>query len=396
MGADLSGFIESIKMRGLVDSRHLPYFEMWVRKYLRSGSSDESDFAALLSSEGRKDWQIRQALDALRLHRDYTDNSDSPVDRTGDPLDDLALALKVRHYSRSTISSYSHWCGDYLSYCSRWERCRTESQSFCDYLTCLAIKRKVAASTQNQAFNALLFLFRNVFGIEPSGINAVRARKPRRIPVVLSPDEVRLVLGKVRGAAGTVIKLCYTSGLRLSEAISLRVQDIDFQGKTILVRGGKGNKDRLTVLSGTLIPELRVQIGKSRLLFDNGSVPVTLPDAICRKYNGAGKSWKWWYVFPSAGICSAEDTGQPVRHHFHPSGIQREMRRAVIASGISKRAGVHTLRHCFATHLLMSGVDLCEIQELLGHKSLETTRIYLHVMKHMNETPEKMDLLACS
>ena len=394
MSWDLSTFIQSIKERGLVDSRHLPYFEMWVSKFLQSGCLNADEYASSLFSGGKEDWQVQQALHAVRLYRDFIGYDDCVTAGTGDSLKNLAQRLKVRHYSKSTVKSYLHWCRDFLEYCFKWERPEKESKSFCDYLTYLAISRQVSASTQNQAFSAVLFLFRNVFGIEPSGINAVRARKPKRLPVVLSPDDVKLILSNVRGSAGIVIKLCYASGLRLGEAISLRIKDIDFASCSILVRAGKGNKDRFTILSHSMIPELKVQLERSRQAFENGQVPVILPDAICRKHPSAGRNWSWWYLFPSLGICTDEITGQAARHHIHPSGVQREMHRAVVASGITRRAGVHTLRTCFATHLLMSGIDLCEIQELLGHKNLETTRIYLHVMKYLNDTPKKMDLLA--
>lgn len=391
----MTGFIEEIKRRGVVEERHLPYFGLWVKRFLSSGCSDDGEFSSLLASEGKAEWQIRQALDALKLYREFAGGAAFFSAESGDPLSVMKERLLVRHYSRRTVKSYLYWCCDYLDYCRRWDRCGKESGSFCDYLTYLALKRKVAASTQNQAFNAVLFLFRNVWNEEPSGIDAVRARKPKRLPVVLSPEEVRKVLANVKGVAGSVLKLCYSSGLRLGESISLRVQDIDFDNRSIMVRGGKGNKDRLTILSESMIPELKARIDSSRRVFECGCVPVTLPDAIGRKYSNAGLSWPWWYVFPSAGICSDHSTGNPVRHHIHPSGVQREMSRAVSASGISKRAGVHTLRHCFATHLLMAGVDLCEIQELLGHKNLETTRVYLHVMKHMTDSPGKnVNLLA--
>jgi len=308
-----------------------------------------------------------------------------------DPLDVLGDRLRVRHYSGKTVKSYLHWCRGYLDYCDGLNRDCRSSSSFTDYLTYLALQKKVAASTQNQAFNSILFLFRNVWGKEPSGIDAVRARKPKRLPVVLTPSEVKKVLENAGGAPGTVLRLCYSSGLRLGEAISLRVQDIDFESKSILVRSGKGEKDRITMLSPSIVPRLQVQLERAEELFRTASEPVTLPGALSRKYPNAGRDWRWWYVFPSPSLCR-DESGAIVRHHIHPTGVQNEMREAVKASGITRRAGVHTLRHCFATHLLMSGMDLCEIQELLGHKNLETTRVYLHVMKNMRNSP-RTDLL---
>lgn len=387
---DPGKYESELKRRGLVSDRHIPYFSGWVRKYVASGCSDDASFSGLLEGEARPDWQIRQALDAVRLYRQFFDRAEERSS-AGDPLEVLVDRLRVRHYSARTVKSYLYWCRGYLDYCHGLNRDCGSSSSFTDYLTYLALQKRVAASTQNQAFNSVLFMFRNVWGKEPSGIDAVRARKPKRLPVVLTPSEARKVLGLAGGTPGTVLRICYSSGLRLGEAISLRVQDIDLESRSILVRSGKGEKDRLTMLSPSLVPRLQVQLENAAELFRSGSEPVTLPGALSRKYPNAGRDWRWWYVFPSPSLCR-DESGAVVRHHIHPTGVQNEMRRAVKASGIAKRAGVHTLRHCFATHLLMSGVDLCEIQELLGHKNLETTRVYLHVMKSMGNSPER-DLL---
>lgn len=394
MGFYLDNFAEELKKRGVVTDEHIPYYCGWIRMFIHSGCSGDDEFSAWLEAKGRDDWQIRQALNALQMYQEHLGTGTRKVVGAGNPVEELAVKLKVRHYSRKTVKAYTYWCKDYLRFCGNLVRDMKESSSFRDYLSYLALQRKVAASTQNQAFNGLLFLFRNVWGIEPADINAVRARKPKRLPVVLSTVEVQKILKHAKGTAGIVLRLCYSAGLRLGEALALRVQDIDFESKSILVRSGKGDKDRITMLAPSLVPAISAQIESSRNLFETSSVPVTLPGAVGRKYPRAGRSWSWWYVFPSSGLCCDDVSGEPVRHHLHPSGIQNEMRKAVRLSGISKRAGVHTLRHCFATHLLMTGVDLCEIQELLGHKSLETTRIYLHVMKHMSDKKEKIDLLA--
>ena len=391
-GFDPVRYKKELKSRSLVSEKHIPYFSIWVRKFIGSGCLDDTAFSDLLEEEGKPDWQIRQAVDAVRLYRRFFGGV-TACRAVSDPLEILVERLRVRHYSGKTVKSYRHWCKGYLDYCNGLNRDIRSSSSFTDYLTYLALQRKVSASTQNQAFNSILFLFRNVWEKEPSGIDAVRARKPRRLPVVLTPSEVKRVLEHSAGTAGTVLRLCYSSGLRLGEAISLRVKDIDFEGESILVRSGKGEKDRITLLSKSIVPRLQVQLEKARRLFNQCSEPVTLPGALFRKYPKAGRDWRWWYVFPSSQLCRDTDSGGIVRHHLHPTGIQNEMKKAVNASGISKRAGVHTLRHCFATHLLMSGVDLCEIQELLGHKNLETTRVYLHVMKGMSDNPRKMDLL---
>jgi integron integrase len=384
MSIDLIAFEEHVKHLGVFPERQVPFVVIWVRRYLESGCSDDSAFSDLLAASGKQDWQIRQALDAVRLFRSFSGGSLEIAAETVEPVDVLVRQLKVRHYSSSTVKTYALWCRQYLGYCSSRGMDPREDFSFTGFLSHLALRRNVAASTQNQAFNAVLFLFRNVWGREPSGIEAVRARTGKRLPVVLDQDETSALLGAVSGVPGLVLKLIYSSGLRLNEALSVRIQDINFSGCSLLVRGEKGDKDRVTVLSGRIIPALQSRIGEVRALFSSSSVPVSLPSALERKYPGAGLEWNWQYIFPSSGPSINPENGEVRRHHLHASVVQKAMRSAVLASGVSKHATVHTLRHCFATHLLTAGTDLCEIQELLGHRSLETTRIYLHVVKGMN------------
>lgn len=202
--------------------------------------------------------------------------------------------------------------------------------------------------------------------------------------MVLNREETAVLLEAVSVVPGLVLKLIYSSGLRLSEALAVRIQDINFAGHSLLVRGGKGDKDRITVLSEKIIPALQEQLRSVHSLFERSSLPVSLPCSLDRKYRGAGLLWKWQYVFPAFGPSINPEDGCVRRHHLHPGVIQKAMRNAVTASGIARHASVHTLRHCFATHLLMAGTDVCEIQELMGHKSLETTRTYLHVLKGMD------------
>lgn len=384
MSVDLIAFEEHVKRLGLFREKQVPFVVFWVRRYLESGCSDDSAFSDVLSASGKQDWQIRQALDAVRVFRSFSGASLEAAVETDEPVVVLIRQLRVRHYSASTVKTYALWCRQYMGYCLSRKLDPQEDSSFTGFLSYLALRRNVAASTQNQAFNAVLFLLRNVWGREPSGIEAVRARAGKRLPVVLDQDETSALLGVVSGVPGLVLKLIYSSGLRLNEALSVRIQDINFSGCSLLVRGGKGDNDRVTVLSGRIIPPLQRRISEVRALFSSSSVPVSLPSALERKYPGAGLEWKWQYVFPSSGPSINPENGEVRRHHLHASVVQKAMRSAVIASGVQKHATVHTLRHCFATHLLMAGTDLCEIQELLGHRSLETTRIYLHVAKGMN------------
>ncbi|MCK5116890.1 MAG: integron integrase [Candidatus Aegiribacteria sp.] len=395
MSIDLSEYERMLNSLNLAREKQIPYMLNWVRKYMYFGSPEEAEYADILLREGREEWQIRQALDAVKLYR--RDKSCQSKDNVSveDPLNSMRSKLKVRHYALSTVRTYLGWVSRYLKYCKQHELDSISDESYIAYISQLALQKRVSASTQNQAFNAILFLFRNVWNREPERIDSVRARKPKRLPVVLTVEEVHKVLSATRGLTGLILKLIYSSGMRLSEAVRLRVQDINFEGMSIMVRGGKGDKDRVTLLSKKIVPCLINQLEKAKSLFNRSDFPATLPSALERKYPNAGKEWKWQYVFGADKLFENPVTGDVCRYHIHKSSVQKAMRKAVKESGISKHAGVHTLRHCFATHLLMSGTDLCEIQELLGHKKLETTRIYLHVVKGFRQSIQSpLDLLS--
>lgn len=268
-----------------------------------------------------------------------------------------------------------------------------------EYLSYLAIKKNVSSSTQNQAFNALLFLYRHILGIEVNGMeNTVRAKRGPKLPVVLTVNEVEKIFKLVEGTHLLFIQLLYGSGLRLMELARLRVQDIDFEMNNITVRDGKGNKDRFTILPDYVKTQLKEHLEKVRKLHEkdlkDGYGEVYLPDALERKYPKAGKEWRWQYIFPSARLSVDPRSGKIRRHHISEKAIQSAVANAVRKAGIHKHATVHTLRHSFATHLLLNGVNLREIQELLGHKNINTTMIYTHVVRNMSNQPKSpLDIL---
>lgn len=253
------------------------------------------------------------------------------------------------------------------------------------YLEFLAVERRVAAATQNQAFNALLFLFGQVLGRPFEHVDGVtRAETRRRLPVVLKRDEVNRLIDAVAEDYRLMAKLLYGGGLRLMECVRLRVKDVDLERLTITVRGGKGDKDRITTLPGRAVPEMRAQLERARGLFDidrvSGLAGVQLPDALERKYPSAGKEWGWFWIFPSDRISQDPVSGVIRRHHVNEANLQRAVKLAREAAGIGQPVTPHTLRHSFATHLLEAGADIRTVQELLGHSDVSTTMIYTHVL----------------
>ena len=293
-------------------------------------------------------------------------------------------AVRQRHYSRRTEKTYVGWVRRFVAFHRYRDPALLGSADVRSYLTHLAVGLTVSASTQNQAFSALLFLFREVLGRKLEGLeDTPRAKRPVRLPLVLTRKEVQEVLGRLRGRLWLIAALMYGGGLRLEECLGLRVKDIDFGGQVLVVRDGKGRKDRETVLAAKPADLLRRQLEWVRrqhaTLLADGRGAVTLPDALERKYPRAPWELPWQWVFPAVREYLDTGTGILRRHHLHPTVVQRAFRAAVRAAGITKPATTHSLRHSFATHILESGYDIRTIQELLGHRDLNTTMIYAHV-----------------
>jgi integron integrase len=294
-------------------------------------------------------------------------------------------SMRLRHYSLRTEKTYIGWIRRYVRFCGGRHPRGLGADEITTFLTHLAVDLKVTSSTQNQALQALLFLYRTVLGIELPFLNdIVRASRPHRLPVVLTQEEVRRVFAGLRGRSRLVVGLLYGGGLRLAEVLELRVKDLDLERRELLVRHGKGGKDRVTVIPSGLVMPLQRHIGELSAWFNRqraGNAPgVSVPDALKRKYPGATTSFGWQWVFPSHSLCRDPYDGSIVRHHVHPRTLQRTVQLALRRAGIDKPAGCHTFRHCFATHLLESGSDIRTVQELLGHASVRTTMIYTHVL----------------
>lgn len=301
-------------------------------------------------------------------------------------LDQLRERIRYLHYCLRTEQAYLYWVRFFI----RWHGMRHPREMGAPqieaFLTMLATDRKVSASTHNQALSALLFLYREVLDIDlPWLDNINRPNRPKRLPSVLSKDEVSRLLAAMEGKVGLLARLLYGTGMRLTEGLRLRVKDVEFDRRVIIVREGKGSKDRVVMLPRGLEAALKAQMATGRALWESDrqaqSPGVEMPFALERKYPSAGKTWAWFWVFPSPTLSTDPRSGIRRRHHLFEERLQRAMKQAIVKAGIARHASVHTLRHSFATHLLQTGTDIRTVQELLGHSDVSTTMIYTHVLK---------------
>ena len=418
--SNLKEFEQFMADRNLVPEAQRSFYVNWVRRFLNAEFSsvelEDRDKVACFSDQlarddSVQDWQLRQALQAVSLYLDvflkegmgYQARDTRDRQATGgagsrpaacgtEAVAQMKKLLRLRHYAYRTEQTYVEWVERYIKYAKNQGLEWIEPGSVRAFLSHLALQRKVASSTQNQALSAVLFLFRDTLKIDVGEVNAVRAKRGPKLPVVLAVEEVRVVLAETCGTAGLMLRLIYGGGLRISDALRLRVQDLDFKNELLFVRAGKGDKDRTTILPERLYEDLKDHLKKVRALHDQDLVKgfgaVYLPNALAYKYPNAPREWKWQYVFPAKNLSVDPRSGTTRRHHVSDSMLQSAMKRAVTAAGIHKHVTVHTLRHSFATHLLMTGTNIREVQELLGHKNVETTMIYTHVMREMGNKPQ--------
>ena len=300
-------------------------------------------------------------------------------------VDKFRAAIRIKHYSRATEKTYWHWIKAYILHHGKRHPADMGAAEVEAYLSHLATRCDVSASTQNQAMHALLFLYRAVLGADLPWLDGItRARESKRLPTVLTRAEVSALLAQTHGTPGLIIRLLYGTGMRLMEALRLRVKDIDLDGRAIIIRAGKGDKDRVVMLPDQLTGPLRSQLAERRKLHDidlsSGMADVWLPHALARKYPNAGREFGWQYVFAAADYSADPETGVIRRHHLGEKTIQRHVKAAARAARIEKPTHPHLLRHSFATHLLEGGADIRTVQELLGHADVSTTMIYTHVV----------------
>jgi integron integrase len=297
----------------------------------------------------------------------------------------VRATLRSKHYSPRTEEAYVGWIRRFIRFHQKRHPRTMGETEVVAFLSSLALKGHVAASTQNQALSALVFLYGEVLGVELDWLQGlVRAKRPERLPVVLTQDEVRRLLSGLSGTVWLMASLMYGAGLRLLECVELRVKDVDLAKREIRVRDGKGRKDRVTMIPARLIEPLAARIADTRRLHESdlleGAGSVQLPDALDRKFPNAAREIGWQWLFPATRSYVDAGSGQRRRHHLHESVLQRAVKVAVDRAGLTKRASCHTLRHSFATHLLEAGYDIRTIQELLGHQDVSTTMIYTHVL----------------
>ena len=391
-----SRYINYLQKYHKIKENHLSWYLHWVKKYINYWNNDKNYLKDdsirryfQFLADRYEPWQVEQAATAIRLFVHYVNKMENSatLQKPGDwpeVLDKMKSELRVQSKSYRTEKTYLYWVRDF----SRWRNPKNPDQLGSDdvraYLTHLSINRNISFATQKQAFIALLFLFRHVLNIEINGLESVvRARVNRKLPVVLSPSEISGILQYVPEEYRLMCRIIYGGGLRLSECLELRVKDVDIDGGSIIIRSGKGNKDRLTLLSRSVIPDLQKHIVKVRQLYESDRLEklpgVPLPFALQKKYPQASTEWNWFWIFPSPRFSVCPRTNQPGRFHVFPSTLQHAFHEALRKSGIPKKAGIHTLRHSFATHLIEAGYDIRTVQELLGHSNLSTTMIYTHV-----------------
>jgi integron integrase len=411
----LPEFQKFLLERKLSPEKNTPFYAYWVSRFLDFARKHDLSvtgyqeslvlkFLDMLRSDKHiQDWQHRQADDAIRLYYFHY------LGRAGQLLAGTIAAdipgvlketkhlIRLKHYSYSTERTYLQWIERFFDYALQTSKKKEISdiatEDFKNFITHLALKHKVSSSTQNQAFNAVLFLFHNVLGKETGDLGStVRAKRGQKLPVVFSVDEVKNLFAHMAGKNLLIGELLYGSGLRLMELARLRVKDIDFDANTIFIRSSKGDNDRSTILPSSVKEKLREHLNGVNALHEydlgKGYGEVFLPDALSRKYPNAGKEWAWQYVFPSSKLSVDPRSGKIGRHHISDKSIQISIKNALYKAGIQKHGSVHTLRHSFATHLLQNGVNIREVQSLLGHKHVETTMIYTHVLRNMSNAPK--------
>jgi integron integrase len=411
--SSLGDFETFLSNLGTIPDDKTKFYVHWVRRFLKSCNYQLDNIEAqhvsqyldsLDADEKITDWQVKQAADAVILYVEKylkrpleqltssgKDSREKSIGQEGSlawrqTLEEARNGIRLRHYSLSTEKTYLGWIERFKTFMQDRDPHFLEPNDMKKYLTHLAIHGRVSASTQNQAFNALLFLYRHILHKGVDDLTSVaRAKRKVNLPTVLSRDEVKKLLSFLDRPYLLMAQLMYGCGLRLTECLRLRIKDVDFENDLLMVRSGKGEKDRALMIPEKIKEELSKHVNSVKEVHDQdlkmGYGEVSLPDALEKKYPGAPREWGWQWVFPAEKLSVDPRTGKVMRWHIHPSAIQRAVKEAVQKANLPKMASCHTLRHSFATHLLEAGHNIRTIQELLGHKHVNTTMIYTHVIR---------------
>jgi integron integrase len=377
-----------------IPQHQAPYYVRWIQEFLAFSAGDSSAPEGILDQflESKKNflvpWQLEQADNAVRIYlamkRQQSGKLPKKALSTENVLQEMKKELRLQSKAYTTEKTYLYWIGKFLRFCGSKKISEIDQDDARNFLSHLVIHDSVSLSTQKQAFHSLLFAFRFVLKKSIDNLQGVvRARRNQTLPVVLSRDEIKNILSRLKGVNHLMASLIYSAGLRLRECLKLRIKDIDFEHAILTIRAGKGGKDRRTILSKSLIPHLQEHLVSIKPLYESDRIDdrngVEVPFALERKYPNCGKEWAWFWVFPSYKHSVEPRTGIVRRHHLYPSTLQQAFKTALKNTGIAKKASIHTLRHSFATHLVEDGYDIRTIQELLGHAQLNTTMIYTHV-----------------
>ena len=404
-------FSAYLKNTAGISPKYIPHYLRWVAGYERSKESDHADRKQALEcfknqlERTRESWKVNQALNAVRHYwfwqdrqnrKERQDRKDRRLRQENLPckvgpesealLAETKRLLRLQHKSYRTEQTYLGWIRRFLAQVQPTIRTEIRASHLRHYLSHLAVERRVSAATQQQAFNALLFLYRYILLVPIEGLaETIRARRPQRLPVVLTPREVQCLLDRLRAPYHLMAGIIYASGLRLNECLNLRVRDLDFEQQTITVRSGKGGKDRVTLFPSCLHQQVQRHLHDVQRLYAadrrEQRPGVPLPFALERKYPNAAFEWAWYWVFPSSRLSVDPRSNKIYRYHLYSTTLQKHVHEAVSELGMIKRVTVHSLRHSFATHLIEAGYDIRTVQELLGHTNVQTTMIYTHVAR---------------
>ena len=382
-----------------IPSKHIPYYLQWIELYNKSNASDRTDRQQSLQDfqtqldRSCESWRVKQACTAIRHYWFWQDRRQhqkrfrpATSQLSTELIVEARRLLRLQHKAYRTEQTYLGWIRRFLDFVKQIDPSCIEQTHLRHYLSFLAVERRVSAATQQQAFNALLFLFRHILHVPIEGLaETIKARRPQRLPVVLSPSEVRRLIDQLSEPYHLMAGIIYAAGLRLHECLELRVRDLDFEEHTITVGSGKGGKDRVTLFPPCLHQEAdrHLQVVRHRYESDRQEKRpgVPLPYALERKYPSAGYEWPWYWIFPSSRLSVDPRTDRTYRYHLYPTTLQKHVHGAARDLDMMKHATVHSLRHSFATHLIEAGYDILTVQELLGHSNVQTTMIYTHVAR---------------